>query len=318
LAPLHQNVRFPGREANRQEEIIVNQKVGFIGLGTMGKPMALNVHGAGFALGVYNRSPEKTELFKKKSIPVFASPRELTQESEAVIIMVTGPADLLGVLQGEEGVLAGLTAGQTIINMSTVSPVAADEAAAMVAAAGGTFIDAPVSGTKKPAEDCTLVILAGGDRELLERYQSLLLTMGKKVVYCGEAGMGTRMKLTINLFLGGMMQCLAEALVLGGKLGLASETIFEALEDGPLAAPFYRLKGQMIRAGSFDKQFSVDLLHKDLSIILEAAGSAGVMLPGTAAVRETTSGAKGMGLGGEDMAAVIKVLAKSAGLEIGG
>lgn len=293
-------------------------KVGFIGLGTMGGPMALNIHGAGFPLGVYNRSQERAEPFEGKGIPVFVSPRQLARESETVIVMVTGPSDLLAVLQGEEGVLAGLAAGRTVINMSTVSPETTREAARLVAAAGGDFIDAPVSGTKKPAEEGTLVILAGGGRELVDRHRDLLLAMGKKVVYCGEAGMGTTMKLTINLLLGGMMQCLAEALVFGRKLGLDAEPFLEIVEAGPLAAPFYQLKGQMIRTGRFEKQFSVDLLHKDLTLILETAGRAGVMLPGTAAARETASGAKGMGLGAEDMAAVVRALARLADVEIGG
>lgn len=293
-------------------------KVGCIGLGTMGGPMALNIAKAGFPLGVYNRSPEKTEPFRENNISVLGSPRELARESEVVVIVVTGPADLLEVLRGEEGVLAGLAPGRTVINMSTVSPEATGEAAALVTAAGATFIDAPVSGTKKPAEEGTLVVLASGERELVARHRELLLAVGKKVIYCGPVGMGTRMKLTINLFLGGMMQCLAEALVFGGKLGLGAGAIFETLDSGPLASPFYKLKGRMIETGRLEKQFSIDLLHKDLSLILEAAGRAGVMLPGTAAAREVASGARGMGLGEEDMAAVVKVLARIADVEIGG
>lgn len=292
--------------------------VGFIGLGTMGKPMALSVHRAGVPLGVYNRSPEKARPFRDREIPVFATPRELAKKSEAVIIMVTGPADLIAVLQGEDGVAAGLAPGRTVINMATVSPGAVAEAAALVEGANGGFIDAPVSGTKKPAEEGTLLVLASGDWSLVDRHRELLLAMGSKMIYCGQTGMGTRMKLTINVLLGGMMQCLAEALVLGRKLGLSAETIFESIEASPLASPLYRIKGQAIQTGCFEKQFSVDLLHKDLTLILQAAGKAGVMLPATAAVRETASGARGMGLGGEDMAALFKALAMTAGLELGG
>ena len=294
----------------------MKQKVGFIGLGTMGKPMAFNIQKADYPLGVYNRSPDKMAPFQEQGITTYESARDLARESEAVIIMVTDPEALLAVLQGEQGVLAGLKQGTAVINMSTVSAEATLAAARLVTEGGGKYIDAPVSGTKKPAEDGTLVILAGGRQEEVEAVKPLLLSMGKAVVHCGEIGMGTHMKLTINLLLGDMMQCLAETLVFGAKLGLSSEKIFETINAGPLAAPFYNIKGQAIRTNEFSKKFSIDLIHKDLTLILEAAGKAGVMLPATAAAREVASGARGMGLGDEDMAAIVKVLEKTAGVEI--
>jgi len=195
-----------------------------------------------------------------------------------------------------------------VINMSTVSPDATLAAAERVRAAGGRFVDAPVSGTVKPAQDGTLVVLAGGEDADLDAAEPLLQTMGKAVVRCGAIGQATRMKLVLNLMLGGMMQCLAEGLSLADSQGIDGKAVLQALAGGPMGAGLYQMKGDMMLDGQFAKQFPVDLMFKDLNLVLDTAGQAQLPLPMTAAVRESFNAARGLGYGDEDMAAVVKVL----------
>ncbi|SMC22760.1 2-hydroxy-3-oxopropionate reductase [Desulfacinum hydrothermale DSM 13146] len=288
-------------------------RVGFIGLGTMGNPMARNVVNGGYDLIVYNRTASKTAPFRHMGVPTASSPADLARQSDALIFMVTGPTDLLDLLQRPQGILEGLNPGTVVINMSTVSLDATRRAAALVEAAGGRFLDAPVSGSKVPAEQATLVILVGGDPALIDQMEPLLLTMGKKVVRCGAVPAGTAMKLMINLLLGTMMVDLAEALVFGSRLGLDMEAMLETIASGAMAAPLFALKGKAIAQGDYTKHFPVDLVFKDLNLVLTEAGSLGCPLPATAACREAYNAARAMGWGDEDMAAVFKVLDRLAG-----
>ncbi len=292
------------------------KKVGFIGLGTMGAPMAWNIHKAGYSLRVYNRSKEKTKSFQEENIPVFDTAKGLTTDSEIVILMVTGPTAVKDLLLQEDGVLHGLKPGTIVINMSTISNEATLGAADLVESHDGRFLDVPVSGTKKPAEDGTLVILAAGEQSLIKEVTPLLNTMGKAVIYCGETGQATNMKLMINLLLGSMMQGFAEALTFGKKVGLSIDDMMKTIESGGLHAPFYSAKGAAIRSDNFVKNFPVDLMLKDLNLVLDAGGKNGVMLPQTASTREMFTATDAMGYGDEDMAAVIKVLEKVAGIEV--
>ncbi len=283
-------------------------KVGFIGLGAMGTAMAWNVCQGGYTLAVYNRTPEKTAAFRRADVQVCETPRAVAGRSSVIIVMVTGPEALLSVLEGPEGVLSGLTAGKVVINMGTVSPETTETAARLVAAKGASFVDAPVSGSVKPAREAALVILAGGEKAVVGRVKPILLTVGKEVVECGGVGAGTRMKLVVNLMLGNMMQSLAEALMLSKDLGLAPDTLLKALAGGPLSAPIYQIKGRAILEGNYASQFPIHLMFKDLNLALEAAGKVRVPLPQTAATRECFNGAMAHGLADQDMAAVVKCL----------
>ena len=289
------------------------ERVGFVGLGAMGVPMAWNIHRAGFPLRVFNRTAPRTEPFAEAAIPVDSTPALLAAHSDLVLIMVSDDYALRAVLHGDSGVLAGLGRGQMVVNLSTVSPEATWEAAQEVHALGAHFLDAPVSGTVKPAEEGTLVVLAGGAEADRERARPVLEAVAKAVVHCGDIPRGTRMKLVINLMLGNLMQALAEGLTLGRSFDLDPEQVLEAIGSGPLNAPLFQGKGRAILSGDFTKQFPVDLLFKDLDLVTEAAGQAGVPLPQTAATREMVSAARGLGLGDEDMAAVIKVLGSLSG-----
>ncbi len=283
-------------------------KVGFIGLGAMGTPMAWNVRRHGYPLGVYNRSPGPLEPFRNAGVEVCDSPRSVAGRADIVIIMVTGPEALQAIMEGPDGVAAGITAGKVVVNMSTVSPEATLAAQTAVEAKGAAFVDAPVSGSVQPAEEGSLVILAGGDPKVIQRITPLLKAMGKAVVACGAVGQGTRMKLVLNLLLGTLMEGLAETMMLARGFGLDQAKLLEALGAGPLAAPIFQPKAKAILEGSYAGQFPVALMFKDLNLVLDAAGRSRIPLPQAAATRECFASAMARGLGEEDIAAVIKVL----------
>jgi len=291
-------------------------RTGFIGLGTMGAPMAWRINDGGHLTAVYNRSPETTAAFAEAGISVAGTPAELASGVNAVVVMVSDDAALDAVFSGEDGALAGVGSGTLVINMSTVSREANLDLAARVREAGGRFLEAPVSGTRKPAEDGNLTILAAGAAEDLEAAQPLFDLMGKATVNCGDLGQGMDTKHAVNLLLSSMMQGFCEALVFGGKRGVSPDTIIEAITTGATNSPLYNLKGKAIRAGNFDKQFPVKLLLKDLDLVLQAGRESGVYLPLTATARECVSAANAGGYGDEDMAAVVKLLEQVAGTQV--
>jgi len=280
--------------------------------------MAWNVHRAGYPLGVYNRSMNRALPFQQEGVNVFQSPAELADWADSVIIMVFGPEALMAVLNEGDGVTHAKIAGKTVVNMSTVSREVTLAAADLVSGCGADFLDAPVAGSKKPAEDGSLTILVGGSAGLLESVRPLLACMGKTIILCGATGAGTDMKLFINLMLGNLMQSFAEALILGTSFGLNLEDMLETVRSSAVACPMFTAKGNAIRSGNFEKNFSIELIFKDLNLALQAGEREHVPLPATAAVREMFSAAMEKGLGSQDLCAVIKVLEEATGLQVRG
>ena len=280
-------------------------EIGFIGLGKIGAPMAWNV-AADFDLTVYNRSPRPAAPFEDEGIPVAATPRDAAAGNDAVVVVVRDGDAVLDVLQGEQGVLAGLEEGTVVVQMSTISPEETEEAKALVEGVGGRFVDAPVLGTVPPAEAGTLTVLASGDETAIDDVEPVLSTMGEPVIRVGAAGKGTKLKLSLNLALGGMMEAYAEALALGTKNGIEVETIIEAFESGGLNSPLFGGKSAKIADRDFEAQFSLDLLEKDLSLALQEGGEVTVPLPVAAAAKEAVEAARGLGHGEEDMAALVR------------
>ena len=180
--------------------------VGFIGLGIMGQPMAQNIAKGGHALTVYNRSSEKATPFGEAGATVASTPKAVAEASDVIILMLAGPEAIDSVLEGPEGLIASMKTGQTLVNMSTVSPAYSKQLADRLTAESVVAIDAPVSGSRKPAEEGALVILAGGPKDKVTDLEPLFMSMGKKVVYCGEAGQGSSMKMSVNLLLGIMAE----------------------------------------------------------------------------------------------------------------
>jgi 3-hydroxyisobutyrate dehydrogenase-like beta-hydroxyacid dehydrogenase len=281
--------------------------VGFIGLGIMGQPMAQNVVKGGHALTVYNRSSEKAKPFGDAGATVAPTPKAVAEASDVIILMLAGPEAIDAVLEGSEGLMSGLQAGQTLVNMSTVSPQYSKQLAEKLTAKSAVAIDAPVSGSRKPAEEGALVILAGGPQDKVTELEPLFMCMGKKVVYCGEAGQGASMKMAVNLLLGIMAAGISEAVNLGQKSGLDTATMLETMLAGPMGCALFEFKKPMLIDDSFSAQFPLKHMTKDIRFALQTADENGAMAPIGHTVFQLYRQSMGLGLADMDFAAVKKV-----------
>jgi 3-hydroxyisobutyrate dehydrogenase-like beta-hydroxyacid dehydrogenase len=284
-------------------------KIGFMGLGIMGGAMAANIHRAGFPLMVYNRSAHKAEKFAALGVGVASTPRSLAHATDVMILMVTGPQALDALFFGPDGAHRSLDAQKTVINMSSVSPAYTRSLADRLAPTGCAFIDAPVSGTKKPAEEGALIILAGGDRAKVDEVTPILSAMGKKVVYCGEAGQGSMMKMTVNLLLGLMMASFSESVHFGLSGGLSLETILDVILSGPLSCGLYQMKSEMMKVNDFPAQFPLKHMAKDAKFIIDTAYETGAAAPLGHLLLHLYRLGVSKGLGDDDFAAIAKVIA---------
>jgi 3-hydroxyisobutyrate dehydrogenase-like beta-hydroxyacid dehydrogenase len=286
----------------------MQQKIGFMGLGIMGAPMAANLLKAGFPVAVYNRSPEKVESLVQQGASRAANPRALAEVVEVVIAMVTGPEALKDLLWGPQGAGGAFKPGQVFINMSSVSPHCTRELAAELAPTGVTFIDAPVSGTKKPAEEGTLIILAGGPQDKVQSLEPVLLAMGKKVIYCGEAGQGSMMKMFINLLLGLMMAGFAESLNFGRLGGLTLPAMLDTVFSGPLSCGLFQMKAPNLEDNAYPTAFPLKHMTKDAKFIVDTAYDLGAPAPLAQAILQLYRLGVSQGWGDEDISAVARVL----------
>jgi 3-hydroxyisobutyrate dehydrogenase-like beta-hydroxyacid dehydrogenase len=290
-------------------------RIGFIGLGMMGKPMALRLVEKGFSLRVFNRTREKAKELLEKGAQWNESPRQLMEESEIVISIVADSRALENITIGDKGTLEAAV-GKVHIDMSTVSPMTTKKLQHAYREKRAAFLHAPVLGSVPQATDGSLLIFVGGDLVTARRCESIFTSLGRRVWYFDEVTKATHLKLICNLFIASMMTALSEGLVLGQKVGLSASTILEVLKDSALAAPMYQTKGDAIRRRDFSPRFMVSHMEKDTNLVLEAARAAGVLLPAVATVRQLYSDATLLGLGKEDYSAVIKVLERSAGVEV--
>lgn len=282
--------------------------IGFLGLGIMGSAMASNLLRAGYPLWVYNRTAAKAEPLQAAGATLASSPLNLAENADIIIAMVTGPDALEALLWGEQGAAGGFTAGKTFINMSSVPPRYTLELAEELAPLEVRFIDAPVSGTKKPAKEGKLVILAGGDRDKIANLEPIFRALGQKVVYCGPVGQGSMMKMAINLLLGVMMTGLAESLNFAQKNNLDREALLEVVASGALNCGLFQMKAEMLRTGMFPANFPLKHMSKDLKFIIDTAYDTGAPVPAAHAVLQLFRAGVGFRLGDEDFAAVFKVL----------
>ncbi len=283
-------------------------KIGFLGLGIMGAAMAGNLVKAGLPVTVYNRTPEKAAALVAAGARLAATPLSLAEETDILLAMVTGPEALDALLWGEQGAAGGFSAAKTFINMSSVPPRYTLNLAEELAPLEVTFIDAPVSGTKKPAEEGKLVILAGGDRDKIAALAPIFQVLGQKVVYCGPVGQGSMMKMAINLLLGVMMTGLAESLNFAQKNGLAPEALLEVIAAGAMNCGLFQMKKEMLLTADYPPNFPLKHMTKDLKFIIDTAYDSGAPVPAAHAVLQLFRAGVGFRLGDEDFAAVYKVL----------
>lgn len=284
------------------------QTYGFLGLGIMGSAMARNLATAGFPVTVWNRNPEQCRELEAMGATVGRSPAAVVSACDITCAMLADPAAARDVCFGAAGVLAGITPGKGYIDFSTVDDDTAQAIAAAVTGQGGRFLEAPVSGSKKPAEDGALIILTAGDRSLYDEALPGMETLGKKILYLGEVGNGARMKIVVNMIMGAMMAAFCEGLALGEKSGLRTEDLLDILDSGAVANPMFRLKGSGIMAGNYAPAFPLKHMQKDLRLAVALGDRQGQPVPVAAAVNEEFKAARKEGLGDEDFSALYKAV----------
>jgi 3-hydroxyisobutyrate dehydrogenase-like beta-hydroxyacid dehydrogenase len=281
---------------------------GFIGLGIMGTPMATNLVKAGFDVTVWNRNSAKCAPLTALGAKMAQNPREVAANCDITIAMLADPAAAREVCFGPDGVLEGIGEGRGYIDMSTVDDTTSRLISEAVIRRGGRFLEAPVSGTRKPAEDGTLIVLAAGDPGLYEEAAPALDKLGKRRFHLGDVGQGARTKLVVNMIMGGMMAAFCEGLALGQKGGIDGSLLLEVLDAGALANPMFRGKGPMLLEGNFPTSFPLRLMQKDLRLAVALGDELGQPLHTAATVNETFKRARAAGHADEDFAAVYRVI----------
>ncbi len=290
-------------------------KVSFIGMGTMGTAMALNIIKAGHEVTVHNRSREKEEPVAKAGARRAGSPKEASQEADIIITCVSDTPDVEGVVLGENGVIHGAQTGAIVVDMSTISPSATRRMAAQLARKGIRMLDAPVSGGSEGAQKGTLTIMVGGEAEDVAQAMPVLSAMGKSITHVGPSGAGQFTKAINQVIISGVYLAVAEGLTLGLKAGLDMEKVVQALAGGAAGSWVLNFRsGNMIK-NEYPLGFRVRLHRKDLGIALEAAKEMGVFLPCTALVAQIENGLMSLGYGDEDMSAMARLIRKHSGLE---
>ncbi len=291
-------------------------RVAFLGLGTMGAPMAANIRARGHALAVWNRSPGRAQPLVDAGARLASSPADAARGADAVVLMLADPLAVHSVVDGAEGVLAGLQQDALVIDMSTVDVATARATDAKVRARGGRFVVAPVSGTRKPAVDGKLVIMAGGDPADVARARPLLECMGR-VVAVGGVGQGMAAKLVLNGLGAHMMTGFSAMLVLAARLGLDLAAMLEVIGGGAFSSPLYTSKAPRMLARDFSADFTLKLMHKDQELVLATAAEHGYPMPTLAAIRDVLQEAIAAGYGDGDLSGVVRLFEDWAKVKIG-
>lgn len=291
------------------------KRVGFVGLGVMGRPMALNLVQAGHALTVFDLDQEAIAALVAAGAGAAASAREAATGQEVVVTMLPASRHVEAAYRGPDGVIAALGPKMIVIDMSTIDPGTSRRIATEVSAAGASMLDAPVSGSSTGAADGTLTIMVGGSEADLESQRDLLEAMGRTIIHCGPTGMGEAVKLCNQLVAGASVAAVAEAFALGERLGADPKVLFEvmsrssgncwALQTRP---PVAGLVPAAPSERDFAPGFMVDLMHKDLALIAATASEVGLPLSIAATAQQLYARASEQGFGRSDFSAVFKVI----------
>jgi 2-hydroxy-3-oxopropionate reductase len=293
------------------------ETIGFIGLGVMGAPMALNLLEAGHALVVHSRSPNPVETLTEAGAEAASSPREVGERADVVITMLPDSPAVEAVVLGEEGVLAGASEGDLLIDMSTIHPTVAEAIARAGAERGVGVVDAPVSGGDVGARDGTLSIMVGGEEGDVERARPLLEVLGKTIVHVGGHGSGQVVKACNQVVVAVTIAAVSEALVLGSKAGVDPERILDVLGGGMAGNRVMEVRRRNFLEHDFTPGFRIDLHHKDLNIALESGDAYGVPLPVTGLVQQAMRALRAQGHGGDDHTGLLRIAEELAAHRIG-
>jgi 2-hydroxy-3-oxopropionate reductase len=291
----------------------MSEKVGIVGLGLMGRPMAHNLVQAGYDLVVYNRSRGKVEELVAEGAEAAENPRETSENSDIVFTMLPGPPEVREVVAGENGLLQGAREGSLLVDMSTSSPILARELALTAREQGVRMLDAPVSGGDVGAIEGTLSVMVGGEEEDFERAKPLFEVMGKTVVHVGESGAGQTVKACNQIVVALVIEAVSEALVLGEKAGVDPAKVIEVLSGGLAGTNVMEVKAEKFLSRDFEPGGKVESHHKDLGIALEAGREHGVPLPVTAIVGQMFEALMAKGRSGRDHSSLLTLIEEWAG-----
>jgi 3-hydroxyisobutyrate dehydrogenase/glyoxylate/succinic semialdehyde reductase len=279
-------------------------RIGFIGLGIMGSRMADNLNRAKLGLLIYNRTREKAEALIKKGAEWCDTPAQLAQKVDILFTMLAHPEAAEQLALGDNGYLENMRPNAIWADCSTVNPSFSRAMAVEAQKRQIRFVDAPVLGTKMPAQEGQLVFFVGGKKEDVETLTPYFEIMGKAVNHVGDHGMGASFKMVVNLLVAQNIIIFSEAIALGRALGFSQEMLFDMLLDGPMAAPYLSVKRPKIEEGIYEPDFPLKWMHKDLHLVALTAYENGVALPATNAAKEFFLQAKQSGLGEKDFAAI--------------
>ena len=293
----------------------MSEKVGFIGLGTMGQPMAGRILGAGFPLTVWNRTSTKTADLAQKGAKVAGSPKEVAAQSDIFVSMIADGPALEAITFGESGILAGAKSGNVFIDMSTVDPEASSRVAKAVEAKGIKMLRAPVSGSTVLASQGTLTILASGDKGAFDRCQKVFSAMGQKIFHVGTGDEARYLKLVLNMMVGTTLQMLAEALTFGKKAGLEWKQMLEIISASVVGSPLVNYKAGPIGDRNFKPAFTASLMAKDFDLALNTGSRLGVAMPTIGLVRQFLGTLKATGRGELDFSGLILLMEELAGIK---
>ena len=291
-----------------------SKKIGLIGLGIMGKPMAKNLLKAGYDLTVSDLNQAAVDEIVAAGAKSAAN-AQIGETCDVVLTMVPNSPQVKAVMLGDDGVAAHMKPGSVFIDMSSINPVASKEIAAELAKKGIEMLDAPVSGGEPKAIDGTLSFMVGGKQEVFDEHKDLLGAMGASVVRCGEVGAGNTTKLANQIIVACNIQALAEALTLAKMAGVDPELVFQAIRGGLAGSTVMNAKAPMMIEGNDKPGFKIDLHIKDLNNALDCAHTVGCPLPFTASVQEIFQWLHNNGCGQDDHSSIIKYYKKLTGLE---
>jgi 2-hydroxy-3-oxopropionate reductase len=291
-------------------------RIGFIGLGIMGKPMAANLAKAGYQLVVYDIARERISDALAAGAEEGKSPADVASRCELVIMMLPNSPHVKEAVLGKGGVIEGARKGSVVVDMSSIAPLVAKEVAAALAKKGVEMLDAPVSGGEPKAIEGTLAIMVGGKPEVFEKARDVLLKMGSSAVLCGDIGSGNVTKLANQIIVALNIAAMSEAFVLATKAGVNPEKVFNAVKGGLAGSTVLNAKAPMVLEGNYKPGFRMELHIKDLQNALDTAHEVGAPLPLTSQVMEIMQALKVDGKQKEDHGGLIQFYEKLAGVKV--
>ncbi|MEJ2346370.1 MAG: 2-hydroxy-3-oxopropionate reductase [Gammaproteobacteria bacterium] len=291
-------------------------KVGFVGLGIMGRPMAINLLKAGYDVWIYARREESMAPVADAGGEKCSSPRQVAEQADVAFTMVSDTGDVEDVILGGQGIIHGARKDAVVVDMSTISPSATRSMAAALAAHGVHMLDAPVSGGDKGAIDGTLSIMVGGKPEIFERVRPLFEVMGKNIVHTGDNGAGQVTKACNQVVIAQTIAAVGEAMILAKASGVDPARVRDALLGGFAGSRVLEVHGQRMIDGNYDPGFKAVLHKKDMRIVLEAANELGIALPGAASATQLVNALVGTGKGELDSAAISLLQQEMSGVKL--